>query len=97
MHCGGLGFGGAEVRFELVFLLLLSAPVQVDHAQEEDEVGDCLVELCRMAGQHIHPFKDESPGTSAGLPIISEFIRLARRMQQAVTGVATAIMSSTSI
>jgi len=41
--------------------------------------------------------KMNAQGTSVGLPMISEFIRLARRMQQAVMGVATAIMSSTSM
>ena len=38
--------------------------------------------------------KTNAQGKSVGLPMISEFIRLPRRMKQAVMGVATAIMSS---
>ena len=42
--------------------LFLPALVQPHHAEEEDEVGKRLVELGRMAGHHVHPLEDESPG-----------------------------------
>ena len=42
--------------------LFLPALVQPHHAEEEDEIGQRLVELGRMAGHHVHPLEDESPG-----------------------------------
>ena len=73
---GGQGCSGSLLHADgFVLPSLQAAAVEIQHAQAEDEVGDGLVQLCRMAG----------------------FIRLARRMQQAQMGVATAMMSSTSM
>ena len=36
--------------------------LQENHQQEENEVGDCFVKLCRMAGLHVYPFENECPG-----------------------------------
>ena len=78
-------------------LFFQSPFIQVNHSQEEDKISDCFVKLRRMAGKHIYPFKDESPRHIGGLADDFRIHQVARRMQHAVIGVATAIISSTSM
>lgn len=85
----------AEEESAMQFLAVIL--IKIDHDEEQDQISYRFIELSRMTGKHIYPFEYECQGTSVGLPIISEFIRFARRMKQAVIGVATAIMSTTSI
>ena len=42
--------------------LLLPAAVEPHHAEEEDEIGQRLVELGGVAGHHVHALEDEGPG-----------------------------------
>ena len=46
----------------------LLRPLVVEHVadDEEQKIADSLVELPRMARQHVHPFEDESPGHVGG-------------------------------
>ena len=41
--------------------LLAVILIQENHQQEENEVGDCFVKLCRMPGKHIYPFEYKCP------------------------------------
>ena len=52
----------AESEEEATVQLFAVVLIQENHNQEEDEIGDGLVKLCRMAGQHIHSFKNKCPG-----------------------------------
>ena len=46
---------------------VLRLSVEVNHAEEEDEVGHRFVELCRMARNHVDPLEYECPGHAGGI------------------------------
>ena len=54
-------FCQTESEEETTMQLLAVILIQENHQQEENEVGDCFVKLCRMPGKHIYPFEYKCP------------------------------------
>ena len=52
----------AESEEETAMQLFAVILIEIHHYEEKQEVGNCFVQLCRMAGKHVYPFEDESPG-----------------------------------
>ena len=66
MEWGGVGFGGGEVGFEVVLVVVLWGGVEVEDGEEEDEVGDWVVEVWGMGGEDMEGLKEERGGEMGG-------------------------------
>ena len=101
--------GDAKPEIEAFADSVFPLPVYPDHDAEEQEIGKRFVKLSRMPGLEVDLLEDKCPrqcgrhcsktnaqGNVVGIPMISEFIRLARRMKPAATGAAMPNISSTS-
>ena len=94
--------GDAKPEIEAFADGVFPLPVYPDHDAEEQEIGKCFVKLSRMPGLEVDLLEDKCPrqcgrhANDFGIPMISEFIRLARRMKPAATGAAMPNTSSTS-
>ena len=76
-----------ETRTHTLWMLAIEPKTH----EEEHEIGDGL----GWRGILSTLSKINAQGTSVTLPMISEFMRLPKRIKQAVMGVAMAILSST--
>lgn len=63
----GEDIGEAEAEVPASANLLGHLLVQIPHDEEENGVGNGLIELSWMTGEHIHTLKDESPGHISNL------------------------------
>ena len=93
--------GDAKPEIEAFADGVFPLPVYPDHDAEEQEIGKRFVKLSRMPGLEVDGWrstcsKTNAQGNVVGIPMISEFIRLARRMKPAATGAAMPNISSTS-
>ena len=88
---------GSQAETEKRIPCRLSADIYDKYVSDDEkyEIADGFIELAGMAWQHVDTLENECQGTSVGLPMISEFIRLPKRINMALAGVAMAMLSNT--
>lgn len=87
--------GQAETEIEARTDFLRIFMVKHVSGNEKYEIADGFIELAGMAWQHVNALEDESPRHVGRLADDSEFIRLPKRMNMALAGVAMAMLSNT--
>ena len=66
-YFGYMEWGRIEVGFEVVLVVVLWGGVEVEDGEEEDEVGDWVVEVWGMGGEDMEGLKEERGGEMGGV------------------------------